>query len=223
MRAATAGPMRTASAAVAHAGSGRWLSSSASTRKKLQGKAEFDKEALNKALAMGSSSSGALSKTIADKPWVQLSPAQKATESVKTGFSGVVIAAGLGLAAACLYYVGKEAKESIFGKSDLGSEWREKALDRILANSRVTDTLGEDASMIRVGDTVEFDIDNGSTNCMRTSFLVGGSNGRKAIVTLEVYKSASTAYTWSERFLVVDVQANNLSPKFRIEVVKAAY
>lgn len=217
-RAAAGSGAAAASAAVTTAyNPRRWLASKA---KGMAGK-EFDTTAA--AMALRTGENNALAKTIADKPWVALTTAEKTTESVKTGMGGVVIGAGLALSVACIYFLGKEAKESIFGVADLGGEWREKALEKIVANPRAAEAIGRNARIARVGDTVEFETDSGSKECLRTTFLVMGDNERKCLVTLEIYKEAATGFTWNERFLLVDVQPKDLQPKFRIEVVKPVY
>eukprot|EP00729_Bicosta_minor_P016701 gene16702-23234_t len=201
MRGSVGGPATAATAAPTVAfKSRRWLATTKG--KKPSSGQEYDAEAASKALSLGSSSKNALATTIADKPWVQLSTAEKATESVKTGLGGVVIAAGFALAMGCIYFIGKEAKESIFGVPDLGDEWRDKALEKMMANERVAATIGKNARIARVGDTTPV---------------------FEAVVTLEIYKEASTGFSWTERFLLVDVQAQDLSPKFRIEVVSPVY
>jgi len=223
MRGSVGGPATAATAAPTVAfKSRRWLATTKG--KKPSSGQEYDAEAASKALSLGSSSKNALATTIADKPWVQLSTAEKATESVKTGLGGVVIAAGFALAMGCIYFIGKEAKESIFGVPDLGDEWRDKALEKMMANERVAATIGKNARIARVGDTTPvFEVESGAKECLRTTFLVMGDNERKAVVTLEIYKEASTGFSWTERFLLVDVQAQDLSPKFRIEVVSPVY
>jgi hypothetical protein len=114
------------------------------------------------------------------------------------------------------------AKEDLFGVSDMGTEWREKTIDRIESNPTASNIIGSSIRVMDEGKVIEFEVEGGAKKCMRNEFVLVGSNERPVMCRLEVFKSGETD-GWEERFLFVDVPKRGVEPSQRLTLVAPRY